>query len=113
MFYVSNQLVLPGRDYILQSQTLTFTFDEFTNTSSTPCVNVTILDDNIPENELYITIGLSVASIDNRGVIIIPGRNQTTIAILDDDHGMFIYFLVVCKLSVHQITFTVVSLELC
>ena len=56
--------------------------------SSTPCVNVTILDDNIPENELYITIGLSVDSMDVNAVFIEPGRNVTTIAILDDDHGM-------------------------
>ena len=57
--------------------------------SSTSCVNVTILDDNIPKNELYLTIGLSVASNDSSSVIILPEKNQTTIAILDSDHGMF------------------------
>ena len=57
--------------------------------SSTPCVNVTILDDNIPENVLYLTLGLSVASNDSSSVIIVPGKNETTIAILDSDHGMF------------------------
>ena len=56
--------------------------------SSTPCVNVTILDDNIPKNILYITIGLSVDSNDFNAVFIVPERNETTIAILDDDHGM-------------------------
>ena len=57
--------------------------------SSTPCVNVTILDDNIPKNELYLTLGLSVASNDSSSVKIVPGKNETTIAILDSDHGMF------------------------
>ena len=57
-------------------------------------MNVTILDDNIPENELYIIIGLSVASNDSSDVIIVPGRNQTTVGILDDDQGIFIYLCI-------------------
>ena len=63
-------------------------YDESSNISSTPCVNVTLLDDDIPENHLYVTIGLYVASIDSSDVLIVPGKNLTTILILDDDHGM-------------------------
>ena len=84
-----NQLALSGRNYILPSLILTFSYDELNNLSSTPCVNVTILDDNIPENVLYLTLGLSVASNDSSSVIMLPGKNQTTIAIVDSDHGMF------------------------
>ena len=51
---------------------------------------MTILDDNIPENELYLTLGLSVVSNDSNSVILIPGKNETTIAILDSDHGMLL-----------------------
>ena len=51
-------------------------------------MNVTILDDYFPENDLYVTIELSVASNDSSDVFVGPGNNQTTIKILDDDHGM-------------------------
>lgn len=78
-----------GLNYLLQSQTLTFAYNELNSTSSTPCTNVTILDNNILENESYITIGLSVASEDRLVVETAPGMNQTIIAILDDDHGMW------------------------
>ena len=81
-------IALFGLNYLLQSQTLTFAYNELNNISNTPCTNVTIIDNNIPENELYITIGLSVASEDRNMVDIVQGMNQTTIAILDDDHGM-------------------------
>ena len=83
-----NQLALSGRNYILPSLILTFSYDELNNLSSTPCVNVTILDDHIPENVLYLTLGLSVVSNDSNSVILIPGKNETTIAILDSNHGM-------------------------
>eukprot|EP00731_Ephydatia_muelleri_P007287 Em0003g1535a len=83
---------ISGHDYILQSQTLTFMYDESNNISSTPCVNVTILDDHFPENNLYVTLGLSVASNDNSDVFLGPGKNQTTIKILDDDHGVLVGF---------------------
>ena len=88
---------IAGQDYILQSQTLDFKYDERSNTSSMPCFNVTILDDNNPENELYITIGLAVALNDQSDVFIVPGRNQTTVDILDDDHGMFSDWSYACK----------------
>eukprot|EP00731_Ephydatia_muelleri_P007059 Em0003g1307a len=81
-----------GLNYLLQSQTLTFAYNELNNISNTPCTNVTIIDNNIPENELYITIGLSVASEDRNMVNIIQGMNQTTISILDDDHDIVIGF---------------------
>ena len=76
---------IPGHDYFLPSHVLTFVYDELHNISSTPCVNVTILDDIIPESERYITIDLMTPPNDVR---IVPGKNQTIIAILDDDHGM-------------------------
>lgn len=63
--------------------------DELHNTTSTPCVNVTILDDNIPENKCYIAIDLLTLSNEIGNVAVVPGKNQTTIAILDDDHGTF------------------------
>ena len=81
------QIALSGHDYILQSQILIFTYDELHNTSSIPCVNVTILDDDIPENDLYINIGLSVDS-----AVIFPGKNHTIIKILDNDHGMIHHY---------------------
>ena len=56
--------------------------------NSTHCINVVILDNNLPENTRYITIGLIIDSSD---IAIVPGRNQTIIAILDDDHGMYMY----------------------
>eukprot|EP00731_Ephydatia_muelleri_P007285 Em0003g1533a len=87
---------ITGRDYILQSQTLTFVYDESNNISSTPCVNVTILDDHFPENDLYVTLGLSVASNDSSDVFVGPGKNQTTIKILDDDHASPVHD---CQLS--------------
>ena len=79
---------VPGHDYILESQTLTFMYDESNNISSTPCANVTIQDDFVPENDLNVTIGLSVALNDSKDVFLTPGKNQSTILILDDDHGM-------------------------
>ena len=69
-------------------------YDDSHNISSTPCVNVTILDDYFPENDLYITLGLSVASNNSRDVFVGPGKNQTTIKILDDDHSMWLVTLV-------------------
>ena len=51
-------------------------------------MNVTILDDFFPENDLYVTFGLLVASNDSTDVFVGPGKNQTTVKILDDDHGM-------------------------
>ena len=75
--------------------------------SSTPCVNVTILDDNIPNNELYLTIGLFVASNDSNSVIIVPGKNQTTIAILDSDHGMVHVFI---EHKLHQCNVYIVAM---
>ena len=52
---------------------------------------MTILDDDVPENEEFITVGLSVISNDYQDAFIIPERNQTVIAVLDnDDHGNFI-----------------------
>ncbi|KAL5503337.1 hypothetical protein EMCRGX_G010266 [Ephydatia muelleri] len=83
---------ISGHDYVLQSQTLTFMYDESNNISSTPCVNVTILDDHFPENDLYVTLGLSVASNDSNDVFVGPGKNQTTVKILDDDHGIIVGF---------------------
>ena len=93
-FYIL--LAVTGRDYIMDSQTLIFTYDEMHNKSSTPCVNVTILDDEIPENEQFITIGLSVTLHDSSDVFIATGKNQTVISILDDDHGNAI------NISVHH-----------
>ena len=52
-------------------------------------MNVTILDNYFPENDIYVTIELSVASNDSSDVFVGPGKNQTTIKILDGDHGMF------------------------
>ena len=85
---VSICLAIPGYDFILQSHVLTFVYDELHNITSTPCVNVTIVDDNIPENERYITIGLMTTSNEISNVAIVTEKNQTSIAILDDDHGM-------------------------
>lgn len=85
---VSICLAIPGYDFILQSHVLTFVYDELHNITSTPCVNVTIVDDNIPENECYITIGLMTTSNEISNVAIVTEKNQTSIAILDDDHGM-------------------------
>ena len=51
-------------------------------------MNVTILDNYFPENDLYVTLGLLVASNDSSDVFVRPGKNQTTIKILDGDHGM-------------------------
>ena len=82
---------LPGHDYILQSQTLIFMYDEVHNISNTPCVNVTILDDDIPENDKFIILRLSMASYDQNLAITSAGKNQTVIKILDNDHGMLLH----------------------
>lgn len=71
----------------MQSESLTFKYDESSNTSSSSCVNITIIDDNVPENELYITVGLSVAFNDLGAVFVVPEENETVIDIIDDDHG--------------------------
>ena len=64
-------------------------------------MNVTILDDYFPENDLYVTLGLS-ASNDSSDVFVGPGKNQTTIKILDDDHGMWLVTPVyMCKIAAY------------
>ena len=87
--YCATFPAIPGQNYILQSLTLTFSYNLLNNISSTTCVNITILDDLIPENTLYIIIGLSVPSNESNNAIIAPTKNQSTIAILDGDNGMF------------------------
>jgi hypothetical protein len=66
-------------------------YDEVHNISNTPCVNVTILDDDIPENEKFIILRLSMASYDQNLAITSAGKNQTVIKILDNDHGMLLH----------------------
>ena len=82
------KLAIPGQDYNLQSQTLILSNDESHNKSNTTCVKVAILDDDIPESEEFITIGMSAGSDDMSDVTIQPDRPQMIISILDDDHGM-------------------------
>lgn len=84
---------IPGRNYILHSEMIIFIYDAL-NSINTSCVNVTILDDSIPENTLYVTIGLFEESSN---VFIIPARNQTKIAILDSDTGRFFVYSLSCN----------------
>ena len=91
--YAHVQTATPGCDYTLNAQTLIFIYNELNNINNISCVNLTILEDNIPENEQYITIGLFN---ENSNIVIIPSRNQTTIAILDGDAGMLlVYYLAI------------------
>lgn len=75
-------------------------------------MNITILDDLIPENTLYIIIGLSVPSNESNNAIIAPTKNQTMIAILDGDNGMF-HSHCLCKYCVYycNIMFKLESME--
>ena len=64
-------------------------------------MNVTILDDYFPENDLYVTFGLLVASNDSSDVFVRPGNNQTTVKILDGDHGMCSELVIVIHVQHH------------
>jgi hypothetical protein len=57
------------------------------NKSSTPCVNLSVVDDDLPENEDFITLGLAVGPDDKLDVSILQDRQEVIVSILDDDHG--------------------------
>ena len=75
-------------DYILPSHTLTFAKGESADANCTHCINVTLLDSGIAKNEQYLVIGLFPMPNDSAAAVVIPDKNETTIAIIDDNHGM-------------------------
>ena len=54
-------------------------------------MNVTLIDDEIPKNEEYFVIGLSPVPGDSAVTVIVSDKNETIVAVMDDDHGMSRY----------------------